>query len=93
MTLAVVKRSGMRLVNSVHTINHHCCKTAPIFTMLTHNTSIDSLNYHACFDLQKIPGSHQTKKKMPRLSRRSNCPGVTIFICLLVCDTLYTLDI
>ena len=37
------------------------CKTAPLFTTHTHNTSLDSLNKHMCCYLQRIAITHKLK--------------------------------
>jgi hypothetical protein len=86
ISVAVVKLSSMRLVNSLHKISKLTpqnqpslfYKAAPIFTTFTHNTSIDSLSYHLCCDLPKVAISHETKKC--GFSRRSNCPVVTTYL-------------
>jgi hypothetical protein len=41
-------------------ISHQSCKTAPILTTFTHDTSLDSLNKHTCY-LQRTARNHQTK--------------------------------
>ena len=52
---------SLKSVNSPLEINHHSCKTAPILTTFTHNTSLESLNKHTCCVLQRICRTHQNK--------------------------------
>ena len=59
--MSAEKNSSLRLMNSPHKISHQSCKIAPIFTTFTHDTSLDSLNKHACY-LQRTATNHQTKK-------------------------------
>ena len=56
------KSSSVKLINSPQKNSHKSFKTAPIFTTLTHNTSLDLLNKHMCCDLQRIARTHQSTK-------------------------------
>ena len=54
--------SIIKLVNSPHKTSRYAYKTTPIFTAITHNAPVYSLNQHMFCDLKGIPRYPQTQK-------------------------------
>jgi hypothetical protein len=73
------KKFEHKINNLPYTVRHHSCKTVPIFSMFTHNTTLDSLSKRTCCDLQRTARTHQTKNaaSFPRRKPSQNC--YTIF--------------
>jgi len=71
-------------IESSYKISHHFCKTVPIFTKFTHNTSVDSLNKHMCCDLRRIATTQPHKRNAASLPPRHLSRYYYIF-----CSTLF----
>jgi hypothetical protein len=77
--MSTKKFSIIKLVNSPHKTSTYAHKTTPIFTAITHNTPVNSLNQHMFCNLQKI-ASYPKLNKMGRLAVGCNSAGISNYV-------------